>query len=281
MGGLRIKTLVMIVAILGKFTCNAFDWAAAMKRACETSPEKPWCPTTTVKPSECLNGIENVDCQFGEKDKHQRGYKGEASQTVSGLTCQAWNVQTPHKHEYGRLGDHNHCRNSDIESAPWCYTTNPEKRWEYCDVRECNSCDRGFSNATFCSSYVAGHTMYKFAGPSEKCAKTIKFRGFSEAGKNHIVKIHNELRQKVASGQETIGPQPGASNMMKLVWNDELADIAQRWADQCVVGHDSRRYMCDYTLVGQNVFGTSALYLEDDADGEKAMIDEALYGFYG
>ena len=43
---------------------------------------------------------------------------------------------------------------------------------------------------------------------------------------------HNELRSKVANGLETRGndgTQPKASNMMELVWNDELAEVAQRY----------------------------------------------------
>jgi len=279
MGRLRIKILVMIVAIIGKHTCNAFNWEEIRKRACKISPElNPWCPTTTVKPSECLNGIENFDCQFGENDKDKRGYIGETSQTVSGLTCQAWNVQRPHKHEFGRLGDHNYCRNPDGESGVWCYTTNPDKRWEYCDVRECNGCDKGFSNATFCSAHTNGHTMRLYAGPSKECAKRIRFRGFTDAGKNLIVKTHNELRQKVAAGLEIRGNQPGASNMMKLVWNDEIAATAQRWTDQCLGSvHDNLRGKCDGTGVGQNLFLTNAHRTEDQL---MASVDEAVKAWY-
>ena len=29
------------------------------------------------------------------------------------------------------------CRNPDGDSGPWCYTTDPDKRWEYCDVPVC------------------------------------------------------------------------------------------------------------------------------------------------
>ena len=102
------------------------------------------------------------------------------------------------------------------------------------------------------------------------------------------MKKHNELRSKVANGLETRGndgTQPKASNMMELVWNDELAEVAQRyqillifiyifielnfilrdssiqyislitlrWADQCKYGHDDNRRTKDHDHVGQNV----------------------------
>ena len=35
-------------------------------------------------------------------------------------------------------------------------------------------------------------------------------------------------RAQVARGEESNGPQPKASNMRKMVWNQELAVIAQR-----------------------------------------------------
>ena len=34
----------------------------------------------------------------------------------------------------------NYCRNPDGESqGPWCYTTDPKSRWEYCHVPMCDS----------------------------------------------------------------------------------------------------------------------------------------------
>ena len=54
----------------------------------------------------------------------------------------------------------------------------------------------------------------------------------SQAVKDAIVDKHNELRAKVANGKEkrgVNGRQPKASNMRKLVWNDELAEVAQRY----------------------------------------------------
>jgi len=83
-------------------------------------------------------GTVNVDCQTG----NGAAYHGETSHTVSGLKCQAWNVQTPHRHGFRKLGNHNQCRNPDGTPGVWCYTTNPRKRWELCDVPKCSDCDK-------------------------------------------------------------------------------------------------------------------------------------------
>ena len=33
----------------------------------------------------------------------------------------------------------NFCRNPDGEpKGPWCYTTDPDERWEYCDIPGCD-----------------------------------------------------------------------------------------------------------------------------------------------
>ena len=64
--------------------------------------------------------------------------------TKSGLICQKWTEQSPHKHtftpdKYGDkgVGDHNYCRNPE-EKYPdtWCYTTS-DKRWDWCEVPTC------------------------------------------------------------------------------------------------------------------------------------------------
>jgi len=66
-------------------------------------------------------------------------YRGTKSVTLSGRTCQEWLKKTPHHHGYKAKPyydpelQENYCRNPDDESGgPWCYTTDPNKRWEYC-----------------------------------------------------------------------------------------------------------------------------------------------------
>jgi len=94
-------------------------------------------------PGECLyaepqlpSGAQCDETLSGSKGS---GYRGCQMKTKSGLTCQSWSSQTPHKHSRTpskRPGSglvFNYCRNPDGEKTIWCYTTDPEKRWEYCD----------------------------------------------------------------------------------------------------------------------------------------------------
>jgi len=74
--------------------------------------------------------------------------------------------------------------------------------------------------------------MCKFAGPSAACTAKTKLNTITEEQKQSIVDKHNELRRRVAKGQEP--GQPSASNMKEMVWNEEIAIIAQRFADQCM-----------------------------------------------
>jgi len=104
----------------------------------------------------------------------------------------------------------------------------------------------------------ADHTMCLYQGPSDSCARKTVLRALSYDAQQAIVDKHNELRRKVAKGEETNnlawGNQPPASNMRKLVWNDELAVTAQRLADQCTFGHDKNRVKADGTSAGQNLY---------------------------
>ena len=66
-------------------------------------------------------------------------YKGNVSKTVSGLTCQQWSSQYPHRHSLGTTEPSNYCRNvPEFERGPWCYTSSSSKRWDLCDVPMCS-----------------------------------------------------------------------------------------------------------------------------------------------
>lgn len=72
-----------------------------------------------------------------------RFYQGQTNTTVSGIPCQAWRLQAPHQHLLSAVvpelrGSENRCRNpGGRRDRPWCYTTLPTLRWEYCPIPRC------------------------------------------------------------------------------------------------------------------------------------------------
>ena len=75
--------------------------------------------------------------------EYQIDYRGGLFETESGKTCMKWESQDPHSHT--RTPENypnsdlisNFCRNPDFEERAWCYTTDPNTRWEYCAVERC------------------------------------------------------------------------------------------------------------------------------------------------
>ena len=77
-------------------------------------------------------------------------YAGNVAVTVSGRTCQAWASNSPHSHSFHTDSQFvdgsdeaagNKCRNPDKNwhGGAWCFTTDPAKRSELCDIPLCLS----------------------------------------------------------------------------------------------------------------------------------------------
>ncbi|XP_033114192.1 uncharacterized protein LOC117114612 [Anneissia japonica] len=103
-----------------------------------------WHPEHTKYLSICEIRVYNEDePEISECSRSQSysDYRGLVSITENGNVCQKWTSQSPHTHSYAPsnaddngIGDHNLCRNTGSGDRPWCYTTDPDTRWEYCDV---------------------------------------------------------------------------------------------------------------------------------------------------
>uniref|UniRef100_A0A8D2NHU5 Kringle domain-containing protein n=1 Tax=Zonotrichia albicollis TaxID=44394 RepID=A0A8D2NHU5_ZONAL len=68
-------------------------------------------------------------------------YRGTEAKTQRGIPCQKWAEKIPHKPNYTpekhpNAGlEENYCRNPDAdENGPWCYTTDPAVRFDYCAI---------------------------------------------------------------------------------------------------------------------------------------------------
>jgi len=91
--------------------------------------------------------------------------------------------------------------------------------------------------------YSAGagptHTVVANSGIGGNCLPRHERRPFGEVSKTEralILHLHNTFRDAVAGNRTS--DQPPASNMRQMIWDGELAGIAQRWADQCIFLHD-------------------------------------------
>ena len=95
--------------------------------------------------------------------------------------------------------------------------------------------------------------------PNRDCS--IAKRGVTEKDKELILKLHNDYRSKVATGQEkNAGGLPTAANMLEMVWDNELSAVAQKLAETCKYGHDCntcRRVQA--FSVGQNIGKSNGL----------------------
>ncbi|XP_035684252.1 GLIPR1-like protein 1 [Branchiostoma floridae] len=77
----------------------------------------------------------------------------------------------------------------------------------------------------------------------------------STRGKEAIVAAHNNYRRNVA---------PLAANMQQMSWNEDLADIAQAWADRCIFDHNAQRADTFRGSVGENIYVSSGEYTPGD-----------------
>uniref|UniRef100_A0A4Q8K5L9 U19-Liphistoxin-Lth1a_1 n=2 Tax=Liphistius TaxID=62150 RepID=A0A4Q8K5L9_9ARAC len=113
-----------------------------------------------------------------------------------------------------------------------------------CSVSDCTQCKY--------AKFTSQHSGCKAA--NSNCEITSQTT--SNAEKNTILQLHNSMRKKVALGQETRGAQPKASDMKQLSWDDSLAEVAKKHAEQCKFEHDCKdcRRTDNYPYVGQNIF---------------------------
>ncbi|XP_057340119.1 venom allergen 5-like [Microplitis mediator] len=108
-------------------------------------------------------------------------------------------------------------------------------------------------NPKTCKGETQTLCKYPSPSPAASCGK-VTSSTLTQAEINEILKAHNDGRALVASGREKLGnpgPQP-AGNIPALKWDTELAQVAQRWANQCNFGHDKCRDVQRFQ-VGQNV----------------------------
>jgi hypothetical protein len=108
----------------------AFSWSTLYTVTVVKAPAVVVPPTPVTPTVEVLTGNGTT-------------YRGAQTKTKSGLECQKWSNQAPHRHRATAAkypnsglfdsGFENACRNPDGDATIWCYTMSPTKLWEACE----------------------------------------------------------------------------------------------------------------------------------------------------
>ncbi|KAJ3602483.1 hypothetical protein NHX12_030237 [Muraenolepis orangiensis] len=132
------------------FYPNTYECKGLEENYCRNpdGSEAPWCFTSvpTMRTALCLQIRRCADDIEAEDCYHENGknYRGMVCKTRKGITCQKWNVNTPHQtkinpstHPDANLTE-NYCRNPDGDQhGPWCYTTDSKTEFDYCAIKQC------------------------------------------------------------------------------------------------------------------------------------------------
>ncbi|XP_029281690.1 plasminogen [Cottoperca gobio] len=142
-------------------------WEYCNLEKCPTSPAGGTPPTTPSNPQAPTQTPPQKDCKTG----NGATYRGSTSITILGVSCQAWSAQSPHQHnsftpqthpEKGLEG--NSCRNPDGDvNGPWCYTTDRNKKWNYCQIPDCAglNCGTPVTKPKRCFGRIVGGCVSK------------------------------------------------------------------------------------------------------------------------
>ncbi|WAQ97274.1 NETR-like protein [Mya arenaria] len=118
------------------------------------------------------------ECYTGNGDS----YRGTMAHTEKGTPCIYWalsNKHTPEKFPDKGLAGHNHCRNPDSDSRPWCYVDH-EGHFGFCPVPECSD----------------AHSVTTTTTPSPTVAPECPDNKFyCSAGNNGIVTMRQTVRE--------------------------------------------------------------------------------------
>ncbi|XP_017051892.1 antigen 5 like allergen Cul n 1 [Drosophila ficusphila] len=111
-------------------------------------------------------------------------------------------------------------------------------------------CDRSLCN--YGVKHIACPLDNRFGSA---CPQDVTVIAFDQNDINNVVKAHNLVRQKWANGSKS-NLRGSACKMGTMVWDEELAKLAELNAKSCVMQHDKCHNTQKYRLSGQNLYAS-------------------------
>ncbi|XP_061187587.1 peptidase inhibitor 15-like [Saccostrea echinata] len=109
-----------------------------------------------------------------------------------------------------------------------------------------------------------------------RIARSARQKRQSNSDEQEFLDAHNDARSIVS---------PTASNMRKMKWSNELAQVAQNYANKCIWGHNSARttetkaLTSQFSYVGENLYVTSRSYVNPSSAVESWDSEKSDYTY--
>ncbi len=120
------------------FICHCIKMCFFLRQGHTLISEMLDCTYVFVCVCVCVFPLGPLSCSEGFTELGY--YNGSVSQTDSGSSCLKWTDFPDYMLQYPDRGlaDHNHCRNPDRESNPWCFFRQKSGAigWAYCDCHQ-------------------------------------------------------------------------------------------------------------------------------------------------
>jgi len=191
-----------------------YDYCSQIPKCSDLQPELEAATEVTLA-SVCFNG------KIGDYHK-QSGVR--ASMTKSGRTCQRWDSDSPHNTRNN--GPHlasnrnnNYCSDHDLAAA-WCYTTDPNKRWEECDITY--NCD---------DTPSPEGTVVDEAQVQEQLDQMVEGLKEAEGKLENFVEENNEALGTIGSAVQSVMEDPAVketANQALEAFKNQLEQLVQQ-----------------------------------------------------
>jgi len=171
-------------------------------------------------------------------------YLGCQDTTITGRLCQSWGSQSPHTHnivnknlddatvpESEQKWDHNLCRNPNNQYKIWCYTTDPKKRWEFC-----NPLAGGVKNLMYVPWTMTGESYNRFRSESYNLAATAKI-----------------LARKMSECEGDCDYDAQCGLQMKCYQRDETRGAGRERVPGCIAGGQKDMFGADYCIMSNSL----------------------------
>ncbi|XP_074658043.1 uncharacterized protein LOC141911006 [Tubulanus polymorphus] len=190
----------------------------------------PWCFTmdSNHRMEECdIPRCKKIGGEHCVKTKRGIEYRGHEHFTMGRqYECQRWDSQFPHKHNFTHASmfadstvseAQNYCRNPDHQEAgPWCFTTDPRKRFAFCQIPFCpskvpkNWTDTFSRCSTWVGAYMIGSKSKHFVFTVKNVNKPSSVYGVWNDGENTIY-----LMGRIGNNGKLIFTIQGGKNKMQ------------------------------------------------------------------